>query len=790
MRSLRGWTAARLAPATAVFVLIAALAGAPAAADVVIVESRAASGAVTTYPPYKEIGSWLNTTAKSTVPGLVAPGARYVTSGDGRGIVIKPTLAVPGGDYRVEITQNTGARNVSTDITVAISVTGASGLPATTEAFRAANSNRWVLVGDMKLDPGVTEPEITFTYQSGTVSGSSRWIFDAIRFTQILPCLNIPPVSLEGPFDAGATTVRVSGISTDPAATLVTVYQIVGGTPSVIGTLDPQGQAAVDVPVTPLVRGAQVAATQTVNGQEGCVPSSGALVGSGPNPPVLLSLGIRETLTAGPVGADGGTSGPIEWIGPKEKLSGAPMGKLVIPSNQWQTITFDPLTDPVLNFNAGNNALDGAFGVLEHLAIAPARFGEGDPGSYRLYIDWVKNGDTVITDFESFAAGTLALFRQPSFSGTTTGNLRLPRPNEAVVDDTVSDDGNKSLRVAFQFLDGAPARWLRLTTFNAANVPNPQVDLTKPVSLRILLQPAPESGNLSLTGPANVTAGDGDPAVFSVTALNASGPVRFQWYRNGLPVLDSDSPTLTLPAVSLADNGAKIRATAFDGSKRVYSAEATLTVVVKPAPIGEVKAKADGAQVKLKNPVVVTKSDSGGYWAQEQDRSSGIRIVSSQNPPVNTLVSNVEGVMATNPETGERYIDATGKTASIGSPFTPVPLGVNNRAAGGSRVTSGSGVPTDGLLVTVWGRVTGVDFSVPISFYLDDGSGVINDTPTDFIPSAVPGIKVLVESVFPSIGDYYKVTGISRLARKDALTFRAVEALSDAHIVPVGSLAP
>jgi len=37
MRSLRGWTAARLAPATAVFVLIAALAGAPAAADVVIV---------------------------------------------------------------------------------------------------------------------------------------------------------------------------------------------------------------------------------------------------------------------------------------------------------------------------------------------------------------------------------------------------------------------------------------------------------------------------------------------------------------------------------------------------------------------------------------------------------------------------------------------------------------------------------------------------------------------------------------------------------------------------------
>ena len=782
MRSLRGWMAARLLPAMAIVVLAAALAGLPVAADVVIVESRTATGAVTPYPPYQEIGSWLNTTAKSTVPGLVAPGARFVTSGDGRGIKIKPTLAVPGGDYRVEITQNTNAGNVSQDVVIAISVTGGSGLPATTTAFQAPGSNTWKLVGDMKLDPGVTEPEITFTYQSGTVSSTSRWIFDSIRFTQIQPCLNTPPVTAVGPFDAGATTVRVTGISTDPAASQVKVYQLAGGVPSVIGTADPQGQAAVDVPVSPLVRGTQVFATQTVNGQEGCLPTGGALVGSGPNPPVLVSLGIRETLSSGPVGADGGTSGPIEWIGPKETLSGAPMGKLVIPSNQWQTITFDPLTDPVLNFNAGNNLLDGAFGVLEHLAVAPARFGDGDPGSYKLYIDWVKNGDTVITDFESFNAGDSALLRQPSFSGTTSGNLRLPAPNEAVVDDTVSESGSKSLRVWFQFLDGAPARWVRLTTYQAANVPNPQVDLTKPISMRILLQPAAESGNLSLVGPANVTASDGDPAVFSVTALNASGPVRYQWYKNGLPILGSDSATLTLPAVTMTDNGAKIRATAFDGSRRVYSAEATLTVIVKPAAIGEVKSKVDGAQVKLKNPVVVTKSDSGGYWAQEQNRSSGIRVVSSQNPPVNMLISNVEGVMATNPETGERYIDASGKTASIGSPFTPKPLGLTNRAAGGSRVTNGVGVPNDGLLVTVWGRVTGVDFSVPISFYLDDGSGVVNDTPTDFIPSPVPGVKVLVESFFPSIRDYCKVTGISRLARKDGRTFRVIEALSDMHI--------
>ncbi len=785
MSSLRGRMALRLLPVLAVFALAAALVCAPAAADVVIVESKTATDQVTPFPPYQEIGSWLDTAAKSTVPGLVAPRARFVTSGDGRGIIIKPTLAVPGGDYRVEITQNTNAGNVSQDLVVAISVSGGSGLPETTEAFRAPGSNTWKMVGNLKLDPGVTQPEITFTYSGGTVAGTSRWIFDAIRFTLYQPCLDVPPVTAVGPFDAGATVVRVTGISTDPAASLVTVYQIIDGVPAVIGTADPQGEAAVDVTVSPLVRGAQVGATQTVNGQEGCVPTSGALVGSGPNPPVLVSLGIRETLTGGPIGADGGTSGPIEWIGPRETLSGAPMGRLVIPSNQWQTITFDPLKDPVLSFSSGNNVLDGAFGVLEHLAVAPARFGQGDPGSYRIYIDWVKNGDTVITDFESFEAGESVFLRPPGFSGSTSGNLRLPSPNEAVVDDSVSESGTKSLRVRFQFLDGAPARWVRLTTFNAPGLPNPQVDLTKPISMRILLQPAPESGNLSLTGPANTTVSDGDPAVFSVTALNASGPVHYQWYVNGLPVVGSDSPVLTLPAVSLADNGAKVRATAYDGSRRVYSAEATLTVLVVPAPIGQVKAKADGAEVKLKNPVVVTKSDSGGFWAQEKDRSSGIRIISSLNPPVNTLVSNVEGVMRTDPETGERVLDASEKPITIGSPFTAVPLGVNNRAAGGSRVTGGAGVPNDGLLVTVWGKVTGVDFSSPLSFYLDDGSGVVNDTPTDFIPTAVAGIKVLTEAAFPSIGDYYRVTGISRLARKGAATFRVVEALSDMHIVPV-----
>ncbi|MBX3111057.1 MAG: PEP-CTERM sorting domain-containing protein [Fimbriimonadaceae bacterium] len=91
---------------------------------------------------------------------------------------------------------------------------------------------------------------------------------------------------------------------------------------------------------------------------------------------------------------------------------------------------------------------------------------------------------TLISDFESFTAPTAngtVLFRDPRFSGSTSGNL-LTDPNLSQVvkpDGGVGGNVTNVLKTNFQFIDGEASRWLRLTTFNATNLKNPTVDFTQ-----------------------------------------------------------------------------------------------------------------------------------------------------------------------------------------------------------------------------------------------------------------------------------------------------------------------
>ncbi len=108
------------------------------------------------------------------------------------------------------------------------------------------------------------------------------------------------------------------------------------------------------------------------------------------NKPIRVALGIRETNTNAALGANGGTSGAIEWLGTVGGVvGGVPQGKLISSPNTWVELVFDPLTDPVSSFT-GNNVLSGTFGkaVLEHLAITPAD--GGDVGPYTVFIDDVR----------------------------------------------------------------------------------------------------------------------------------------------------------------------------------------------------------------------------------------------------------------------------------------------------------------------------------------------------------------------------------------------------------------
>lgn len=336
----------------------------------------------------------------------------------------------------------------------------------------------------------------------------AMWVDDITLGQGEPPCVcqRVGAVTVNtGPIEAGQTSVTVSGISTSPLASKVTVYSWDGGdTWTKLGEVVPAA-ATANVTVTPLVKGKTIVATQTLSTcnpaqeMEGCKGKVGPVVGLGKNTGLLMSVGIRETgATAGPVGADGGTTGSsIEWLGPTTAVGGAPQGKKVPSDPSWQTVTFTPGVDAVLSFNAGNGTLDGAWGVLEHLAFALDTT-TPNSGRYTVYIDNIYSGTTLLTDFESYAAADKVIFALPNYSGTTSANLLLP-PNLAEVSEEEHDGatGTKSLKISFQFVDVQQKRWLRLTSYKSTTsqlLTNPLIELTQPITMRVLLKGTKDCG--------------------------------------------------------------------------------------------------------------------------------------------------------------------------------------------------------------------------------------------------------------------------------------------------------
>lgn len=89
----------------------------------------------------------------------------------------------------------------------------------------------------------------------------------------------------------------------------------------------------------------------------------------------------------------------------------------------------------------------------------------------------------LITDFENFTTDTtngLPLFRRPRYSGSTSNNLATT-PDLSIVTDAYATSGHgtgRVLRVNCSFTNSTNP-WLRLTTANAPNWPNPVIDFTR-----------------------------------------------------------------------------------------------------------------------------------------------------------------------------------------------------------------------------------------------------------------------------------------------------------------------
>jgi hypothetical protein len=627
-----------------------------AIADIVYVTSRPEgnpSPGGFNFPLYDEPnGGGSDTSAAGT--GVGSPsrsGCRFFSNTfsnrvDGSvGFRVSPTLGVTGGVYRIHHNFNSVVGgNVSSNISLSVTCSLGGTLSffnAGTNFIQAAGNpaNQWKFLGYLTNDVESATPVIDFGYLGGHVAAgaSQRLLVDCFRFTLDDPCLDIPVVGVTGPLSSNSNDVVVTGVSA--SATNVNVYQDSGLGMVLMGSKTSAITAGNNtVTVSGLVKNGIVAATQTINGQEACVPTAGTIVGGGANPRIRVTLSVRETASTGPVGASGSTAGVganIHFLGASTRISSAPGdGPVLYPSNEWQTITFDrgtirianpasasgaiaegggyfpndtvavrvyafrtpaetgeqifsavPAQATVItsndffavnwtwsavpdaegyrllrNYNSDNytnfstdvvatsfldqnsgwggltpvtpiltqtnasvkwniqtgsspagtqNDLQGQWGTIDAIAFAIDDL--EDTGPYDLFIDNLQNGATVFQDFEGAPAKSVDYgFRNPSFSGSTSGNI-LSAPNQAIVSNDAADTGTKSLRVRFQWNSTINNRWLRFTTSGAVSQ-SPQINLDHPTSLRFLLlpvgatlPPAPAAPTLSVSRVGTAT---------------------------------------------------------------------------------------------------------------------------------------------------------------------------------------------------------------------------------------------------------------------------------------------
>lgn len=161
-----------------------------------VVESRDATGALTPPPTYAEDGAWANSTIKSTVPGLVGTGSRFITydlpnSGTDNATFV-PNVVTPGV-YEVFVTWDIGANCYDAQYTIrhaeGQAVLLVDQIP---DGAEGANANTWVSLGQYRFAAGQDVATGSVNVSEETVSGkphsgwnqrvyadSARWVFVA-----------------------------------------------------------------------------------------------------------------------------------------------------------------------------------------------------------------------------------------------------------------------------------------------------------------------------------------------------------------------------------------------------------------------------------------------------------------------------------------------------------------------------------------------------------------------------------------------------------------------------------
>lgn len=538
-------------------------------AEQVILESTIPSatsgGAPAPCPPFCVSGfSGTISTSKSSAPGTNPSryGSRLGASGT-PSFTVSPTLAAVGV-YRIYVTHISG--NASPNIVVNVTATDGDLSVVSTEMFRATNAiNVWGEVG--YLTNSTTTPTVTFTYASGTLAGTGgRFYADAVMFESLDPCTGVSPTlgTVGGPLVAGQTFVNVAGVAT--GATNVTVY----ADGAEIGSLTSGVVAGANtVTTTALVKGQLITATQTRNGCVSTRPLAGPPVGGGANPSLRVSLSLGQSAAlAGPVGANSATPASVYMLkasGTSAGFASAPLGGYdLAPESCWRTLLFNADSHPGYVWNGAGTLPDtNNFAALEGLAIC-INNATPDSGPYDVYIDSIRNGDTLIEGFESYTNDAPnVFFTAPSAAAIPQPKL-LSQPNSTQVSTNNADTGTNSLRLRWQFNTEDPTAWVHLLA-NGTGHTYPQIDLRKPVSISLLVLPAGQTNGTAFGGAAGTITNTSVSSYLTQTntlgvSVTGPGSYTYQWTLDGAGLPNAaDGPTYTIDGggsgLSLADNG-------------------------------------------------------------------------------------------------------------------------------------------------------------------------------------------------------------------------------------------
>jgi hypothetical protein len=180
------------------------------------------------------------------------------------------------------------------------------------------------------------------------------------------------------------------------------------------------------------------------------------------------------------------------------------------------------------------------------------------------------------------------------------------------------------------------------------------------------------------------------------------------------------------------------------------------------AGVSDAKTLASGQLAKLTGQVVTfgRPGSNGGFYIEETDRSSGMRVEGISVPAEGSAVS-VSGIMVTC--AGERVMVGADVLVLSSDNTLPLPVGLSNASLGGGQfglyapgITGGCGLHNLGLLVRTWGKITqiGSDY-----IYIDDGSNLKDGTTTGADENA--GVRIICDPAGYNTGDYVNITGIS-----------------------------